>query len=238
MRAKPDTGESVLELRDVTVAQGGGLAVAIQNVSFRLDAGEIGLVCLEEGREHTVLADVAEGLVVPDAGEVAFLGETWESMSVHRQSAMRGRIRRVFHQDGWISNLDVLENICLAECHHTHRPEAEIIAEAVALARRFGVEEIPESRSSRVAPALLRKLEWVRALLGQPALVILERPLQGALRADAQRLIDAVIEEAGQGAAILWLTDEPRVCECREFARLKRFKMDGERLCPLAGEGA
>ncbi len=233
-----DATGPILQFDGVTVPPDAHASAGVCDVSFCLEAGEIGLVEVEEGREFVPLADAAAGLVLPATGRVRFMGQPWAEMSAHRQSDQRGRIRRVFQHYGWISNLDVMENVCLAECHHTHRPEREIIAEAQALARRFGVNEVPAERPSRVHSLVLRKLEWVRALLGQPALVILERPLLGAPRADAGLLIEAVIEEARRGAAVLWLTDEPGVCGCGRFERLKHYRMDGERLGGPVAEGA
>ena len=228
----------VLEFDRVTVLPDEHLSAGLREVSFALRAGEVGIVQVEEGREHVPFADAAEGLVVPDQGCVTFRGEDWESMSAHRQANRRGLVRRVFHHYGWVSNLSILDNICLAELHHTHRRLGEVIEEANALARRFGLDGIPAARPSRVPALALRKLEWVRALLGRPELVILERPLFGAPRADASLLIAAVAEEARRGAAVLWLTDEPRVCGCRGFESCKRFGMQGEQLLPLAAEGA
>lgn len=228
----------ILEFEGVTVPSDAQVTAGVRDVSFRLDSGEIGLIGVEEGREHIPLADAAEGLAIPDTGCVRFMGMSWADMSPHSQADHRGRIHRVFRHYGWISNLDVMENICLAECHHTHRAERDIIEEAQALARRFGVSEVPATRPSRVHALMLRKLEWVRALLGQPSLLLLEQPLLGAPRADAGLLIEAVIEEARRGAAVLWLTDERTVLEQGRCDRVKRFRMDGERLCALAAEGA
>lgn len=228
----------VLEFEKVTMPAGGRISAGVADISFSLAAGEVCLIEVEEGREQLPLAEAAEGMIYPAAGGVRFMGEAWTEMSAHRQSEQRGRIRRVFQHDGWISNLDVMENICLAECHHTHRPEHEIVDEARELARRLGVNEIPTLRPSRVHPLTLRKLEWVRALLGRPALVILERPLLGAPRADAPLLIEAVIGETRSGAGVLWLTDQAAVYECRRFERVQRFKMDGVRLRTPSAEGA
>lgn len=231
--------EHVLEFDRVTVLPDEHLTTGgLREVTFALRAGEVATVQVEEGRENVPLADTAEGLIVADEGRVTFLGEAWESMSAHRQANRRGLVRRVFHHYGWVSNLSILDNICLAEFHHTHRRSGEVIEEAQALARRFGLDGIADARPSRVSGLVLRKLEWVRALLGRPALVLLERPLFGAPRADAPLLIAAVAEEARRGAAVLWLTDEPRVCGCRDFESCKRFRMEGERLLPLAAEGA
>jgi phospholipid/cholesterol/gamma-HCH transport system ATP-binding protein len=202
----------------------------IAGVNFSLGRGEVALVNLEEGREHIALAPLAQGLMSPDSGRVFFHGADWAEMSASRQSVERGRIRRVYEHYGWVTNLDVMENLCLAECHHTRRPYAEVEEEVKGLARRFGMESIPSARPTRVHSMVLRKLEWVRALVGKPDLILLERPLFGAPKADAPKLIEAVCEVARRGVTVLWLTEDTRVMECRELGAVRRFRMDGERI--------
>jgi phospholipid/cholesterol/gamma-HCH transport system ATP-binding protein len=202
----------------------------LRDVSFALGRGEVALVDLEEGREHTPLASLAQGLIAPDSGHVYFKGEDWAKMGVSRLSIQRGRIRRVFEHYGWISNLDVLENIGLAEGYHSGRSRVEINVEIMALARRFGIDPVPDSRPARVHSMVLRKLEWVRAFLGSPDLILLERPLVGAPKADASRLIQAVCEATRRGVAVILMADDPRVLECCETAPVRRFRMDGEQL--------
>lgn len=225
----PET-PSILEFDHVSADARSIHMGAVRDLRLTLGPGDIALVVLEEGHEHTSLAPLAQGLVEPAAGCVRFLGECWSAMGATRQSQMRGRTRRVFEHYGWITNLDVIENVCLAEYHHTSRPLHEIVEEARGLARRFGLETIPETRPTRVNGRILRKLEWVRALLGRPDLVILERPLFGAPREDAPRLVDAVCEAARRGAAVLWLSDDIRVLDCPEMAAVRCYRMDGERL--------
>jgi len=223
----------VLAFEGVTIPATLSHIAGIEGFSLEARRGEMVLVRVEEGCERTPLADAAEGLVAPESGRVLFLGEDWAGMGAQRQAARRGRIRRVFEHYGWISNLDVMENICMAECHHTGREEADVQEEAQVLARRFGLEGIPSGRPTRQPPIRLRKLEWVRAFIGAPDLVILERPLFGAPRADMGRLVESVCGACRNGAAVLWITDEDRVWECREIGSVRRFRMAAERLVAM-----
>ena len=204
----------------------------ITGVDFRLSRGELALVHVEEGREQTPLADLATGLMIPDHGQVLFMGEDWLQMSARRQAEQRGRTRRVFQHYGWVANLDVVENLCLCEGHHTRRKFADIASEAHLLARRFGLDGIPSGRPTRVHSLILRKLEWVRAFMGTADLLILERPLLGAPRGDMGRLVEAVCEARQEGAAVLWITDEDRDWECGQMGKSARFQIKGEAFCP------
>lgn len=223
----------VLSFDAVTIPAALSHMAGIDKVSFEMKRGEVALVRLEEGRERTALADAAEGMVAPESGRVCFCGNDWVSMGAHQQATERGRIRRVFEHYGWISNLDVLENICLAECHHTGRRREDVESEAQLLSQRFGLSGIPSGRPTRQHPMTLRKLEWVRAFMGTPALVILERPLFGAPRADMGRLVEAVCAASRNGAAIIWITDDERTWDCEDMGRVKRFRMSGERLTAI-----
>jgi phospholipid/cholesterol/gamma-HCH transport system ATP-binding protein len=220
----------VIEFRSVTVAPVSHRFGAVSEASFALGPGELAMINVAEGRENTPLGHAAEGLLVPEGGQVLFLGEDWAAMHATRQAAQRGRIRRVFEHYGWITNLDIIENVCLAEWHHGRRPPAEVADEAHALARRFGLERIPEGRPTRSHAMILRKLEWVRAFMGTPALMVLERPLRGAPKADAPLLFEAVCEAVNRGTSVLWMTDEDRAWDYPAFVRAQRFRMHGERL--------
>ena len=225
-----DSHVPVLEFRDVVITAPLHQFGEMEGVSLTVGVGEIALVRLEEGRENIPLAHVAQGLVGPNTGTVLFEGEDWAAMSARRQAEQRGRTRRVFERYGWITNLDVVDNVCLSECHNTRRPMQEILAEAIRLAAQFGLDGIPEGRPTRTPGLILRKLEWVRAFMGTPALIILERPLTGAPKADAPRLFDAVCAAADHGAGVLWMTDDDRAWACPGLAKAKRFRMEGTKL--------
>lgn len=221
---------SILEFQHVTLRSGSLQTMGVSGVDFTLQRGEIVVVRVEEGCEHVPLASLAQGLLTPESGKVYFNGECWAEACPSRQAEMRGRTRRIFEHYGWVTNLDIMENMCLAESHHTRRPLEEIHQEICGLARRFGIEEIPAARSTRIHPMMLKKLEWVRAFVGSPELLILERPFSSAPKADALRLIEAVCESSRRGVAVLWISDEPRVFECQEMAGVRRFRMDGEKM--------
>src|SRR2546421_11855973 len=103
---------TILSFDDVTVLASDSLYDApIWDVRLALRAGELALVRLERGHLTIPLADAGEGLVEPDQGTVSFVGEDWQAMSPQRANEARGSIGRVFADYGWISDLQVDENI-------------------------------------------------------------------------------------------------------------------------------
>jgi phospholipid/cholesterol/gamma-HCH transport system ATP-binding protein len=227
--------DAVLEFRQVTVEGGHLYDTAIWQVGFRLGRGELALVHLEEGHLKTPLADVAQGLVEPVQGSVCFLGKAWETLDEDAALAARALIGRAFDEPGWIGELDMDDNITLAQRHHTRRPEAEIRDEASELARLFSLPGLPLGKPSGMRAPDLRRAACVRAFLGKPALLILERPTAGVYPAIMPALMTAVGAARARGAAILWTTEAWDVWNDAGIKPTVRCKMTGSQLSIVPG---
>ncbi len=219
----------VLDIREVHLAPRPPYDVGLAGLSLALKPGELCLVRVSEGEPVTPLADVASGIVEPEAGAVLFEGKEWSVCSADVAAAMRGRIGRVFERAGWLSNLDVDENITLAQRYHTQRNPDEILHEARALAEELGLEGIPAGRPAHVERDLLQRAQWIRALLGSPRLLLLERPGRDLPAKELAPLIAAVNKRRDRdGVAVLWLTDShERVTDSALRATRKCAMEDG-----------
>jgi phospholipid/cholesterol/gamma-HCH transport system ATP-binding protein len=233
-------GESkaILELTGVTVEADPAYDSPVWNVSLRLAPGELALVRLERGVVRLPLADAAEGLAEHYDGTAAFLGRDWRSVPAAQGAALRGRIGRVFDADGaaWASHLDVDENVMLAQLHHTRRPALEIEAEAAKLCRMFGLPGLPRGRPAQTRIPDLQRASCVRAFLGTPDLILLERPAQSVYPEIMPPLINAVRSARGRGAAVLWLTDTPAVWSDRGIRPTWRCVMSGAQMLAQPAE--
>jgi phospholipid/cholesterol/gamma-HCH transport system ATP-binding protein len=196
----------ILSFREVTIEAGPDRGAAVRNASFDLLPGDLMLVRLGEGRLRIPLADAAAGLTAPGGGTVSFCCEDWAGMHPDRAAACRSRIGRVFDEQEWISNLDVDENVTLAQRHHTKKIGEEIAGEAGRLAQAFGLPELPQARCPFVEPENLRRASWVRAFLGDPLLLLLERPERDATAEMLSPLFEAVRAALERGAAALVTT--------------------------------
>ena len=155
----------ILKFSDVSVESSPHYETELWNISFALNPGDLLLVRIERENERLPLADASEGLVQPKPGSVMFLGEDWQSMSADHAAAQRGKIGRLFEGEGWVSDLEVDQNIVLSQRHHTRRSEEEILGEALQFARVFGLPGLPRGRPGSVRRPDLRKAACIRAFL-------------------------------------------------------------------------
>jgi len=200
------------------------------NTSFHLHQGELLLVRLERENERLPLADATEGLVQPIQGSVEFLGENWQRMSPDHAAAQRGKIGRLFEDEGWISDLGVDDNIMLAQRHHTSRSEKDIIEEALKLARVFGLPGLPRGRPGSMRRWDLRKAACIRAFLGQPSFIILEQPVHGVYADLMAPLLNAAQSARRRGAAVLWAIVDPKIWNHSGIHATIRARMFGSEL--------
>jgi phospholipid/cholesterol/gamma-HCH transport system ATP-binding protein len=192
-------------LAEVTLTLGPG-AVAVVDTGINLDIRELGF-------DYFPLADAAEGLLPCQPGQVLFLGRDWAKMGPLEQARNRGKIGRVFDYHGWVHNLSVMENLVTACRTHPNRAIHDPEGTAEKLARRYGLEGVPNGRPALMRKRDLRRCEWIRAFLGNPDLVILERPEMDAPRGALDALFETAREAQGRGAALLWITHDKEIKE-------------------------
>ena len=225
--------DEILSFRGVSMAVPPPYEFGLEDIDLVLKRGELAIVSVDRGHGFTPLADAAQGLLVPDQGGVYFLGKNWSDLRPAAAASARHRIGRVFRGGGWISNLNIDENITLGQRHHTHLPVDEIYREAEKLGVFFGLKSLPVSRPAHVRRSLLRRSGWVRAFLGDPKLILLEDPLKDAYTDVLHYLMRGIAGALARGAAILWITSDMRLLDQTRLTPFKTYQMKGPKLVPL-----
>jgi phospholipid/cholesterol/gamma-HCH transport system ATP-binding protein len=222
-----------VEFENVTVRSSPDYETGLCKVSCVLNPGDLLLVRIERENERLPLADMAEGLIKPTEGKVSFLGRDWSSLSVDEAAAQRGKIGRLFEDEGWISDLDVDENITLTQRHHTGRTDEDIMNEALKFARMFGLPGLPRGRPGTVRRWDLRKAACIRTFLGQPTFIVLEQPVRGVYTDILSPLLNAVQSARRHGAAVLWTVTDAQIWNHPDLRATGRARMLGAELQPL-----
>lgn len=221
-------GRYVLEIDGVQASLDPSSRIA--PVSFAMTPGSFELMDAGDRRQATAFSDLCSGLIPPTAGTVRFLGHDWTDLPYDYANALRGRIGRVFAGGAWIPHLSLMDNILMQQRHHTRRAEDDLLAEASALAREFGLPGIPLSRPDEATALDRARAALVRAFIGNPALVLLEHPLQGRFVDLLERLVNVIGNARRRGAAVLWLTLTPAIWAMRGLPTSGRIRLSGTRL--------
>lgn len=222
----------ILEIENLRASLGHGMS--LDRASLTLAHGAFELVDAGDQGQAAAFCDLCSGLIEPTAGAVRFLGHDWKALPHDYANALRGRIGRTFADEAWVPHLSLIENILLQQHHHTRRAEEEMLVEASALARTFGLPGLPASRPEDVTPFDRVRAGLVRAFVGDPALILLEHPLQGRYVDLLEPLVNVTARARRRGAAVLWLTLTPATWAQRTLPITGRFRLSGGRLARIS----
>jgi branched-chain amino acid transport system ATP-binding protein len=170
---------ALLELRNVTRHFGG--VVALDDVSFSVEQGEIAGLIGPNGAGKTTAFNVITRLYKPDSGAVTFDGESLLRTPPHK--IVRRGIGRTFQNVELFPTMTVLENVLVgAHAGRTARPRAREMLEYLEL------EHLAERPASGLPFATLKRIELARALVSQPTLLLLDEPAGGLSHEEVERL--------------------------------------------------
>ena len=105
----------VLEARGLTRRFGG--LIAVNNVSFSVNEGEIFGLIGPNGAGKTTLFNLVTGLIHPSNGQMLYQGDEISKLRPH-QIAKKG-IARTFQNIRLFADLSALENVMIAQHIHT-----------------------------------------------------------------------------------------------------------------------
>ena len=186
----------MLEARELSVSY--GRTQAVQNMSIKVDAGEIVTVLGANGAGKTSLLKALQGVVRPASGEVLFKGSSILSHSAARRVS-EGLVLVPEGRQIFVS-LSVHDNLLMGAYTRKDNPDREI--EAI-------YERFPNLAKRRDMPASVlsggeqQMLAIGRALLSRPALMMLDEPSLGLSPLLVKALFNLISELNRDGLSIL-----------------------------------
>lgn len=189
MQKKPVT--PILEFRNVTV--GFGDDPVFNNVTFSLARG--GMICITgaSASGKSVLLRLASGLLRPDRGEILVDGHEINRLSEEELLTLRGEMMGiVFQGEALFTGLSVYDNTAYRMNDHGC-DETEIRRNVHEILHFVGLENDSERLPEELSGGMRRRLEFARALVGWPKIMLYDEPTEGLDPLNATQLLDLVI---------------------------------------------
>ncbi|HEV8310697.1 MAG TPA: ABC transporter ATP-binding protein [Methylomirabilota bacterium] len=179
----------LLAVRDVTVRFGG--IVALDGVSFEMDAGQIVGLIGPNGAGKTTLFNCLSRLYTPHRGEVHFEGRPLLGLTPPRIAALG--IGRTFQNLALFQSQTVLQNVMVGLHSRTRsdflsnalrlpwvrHEEREMAATARELIAFLGLQPVADHPAAGLPYGTLKRVELARALASRPKLLLLDEPASG-----------------------------------------------------------
>ncbi|MBF0688302.1 MAG: ABC transporter ATP-binding protein [Cellulomonas sp.] len=168
-----------------------GAVTALDDVSLRVEAGELVGLLGPNGAGKTTLLSLVTGLRTPDAGTVRVFGGN------PRDPASRTSLGTTPQETGLPDTLKVREVVDFVAGHFAHpMPRDEVLA-------RFGLTDLAERQTGALSGGQKRRLAVGLSLVGRPRLVLLDEPTTG-LDVEARHILwQALRDYHGDGATVI-----------------------------------
>ncbi len=192
---------ALLEVQNVAVRFGG--IVALDDLTFNIEEGQICGLIGPNGAGKTTFFNVVSRIYDPTSGSVEFDGKDLLALKPHEIST--AGVFRSFQNLALWPNMSVLENVMVGT--HTQskqnfftaalnvgrkKEEAELAGKAWDTLADLGLEGVAHQACGGLPYGTLKRIELARALVGDPKLLMLDEPATGLTHSEVDELSDVI----------------------------------------------
>lgn len=193
----------LLEARELVKSYGG--RTVVRKVSFHVGRGEIVGLLGRNGAGKTTSFRMTMGMVKPEGGDVLFNSSEITSLPMYKR-AQKG-LGYLSQESSVFVRLSVEKNLLailelLSEMGPTERKRR-----AYELMEQFGLLQNARQEARTLSGGERRKLEIARALVTQPAIILLDEPFSGVDPIAVQDLQREILRLRGDLGLSILLTD-------------------------------
>jgi ABC-type branched-subunit amino acid transport system ATPase component/ABC-type branched-subunit amino acid transport system permease subunit len=200
-----DDGAPALAVHEVSKRFGG--VMALEDVSFTVQPGEIFGIIGSNGAGKTTLFDVCSGFLAPDAGQVRLAGVDVSALGAPAR-ARRG-LGRVFQDARLFPSMTVAETIavaferhvrvrdpllCMANMQSVRTSEAEVADGVDELLELLHLGRYRDSFVSELSTGTRRIVELACTMAHQPSVLLLDEPSSGVAQRETEALATLLLE--------------------------------------------
>lgn len=195
------TGDSILEIRGLTMRFGG--FVALDSVDAHVFEGErLGLIG-PNGSGKTTMINCVSGALGNYTGAIRFRGHDLGRLKPHRRTRLG--IARSFQIPRPFRSQTVRENLAITIEYATGAAGAERDDRAEAVLQSMGLGPRADAVSAGLTQIEMRKLELARALAARPRLLISDEAMAGLSSNEVDELLEILIRLNEDGVTIVMI---------------------------------
>jgi sodium transport system ATP-binding protein len=198
------------DLRCVWPASSGPPIVAVDDVSFSVEAGEVfGLLGSNGAGKSTTMRMLAT-LTRPTSGTARVAGHDIQASP----QAVRASLGYLSASSGLPTRVTCREVLELFAGLHRVARRREAVDQAIA---DFGITEFADRRIEALSTGMRQRVRIAAAAVHRPPVLILDEPTAGLDLVAADRLLESILDARARGAAVIFSThvlrEAARICD-------------------------
>jgi ABC-type branched-subunit amino acid transport system ATPase component len=194
---------SIIDVQSV-VKSFGGMA-AVNGASFAIPDGAIVGLIGPNGSGKTTTLNLLNGVLAPDKGSIRVEGT--EHAGKSSTALVKAGVTRTFQNARVFSTITAIENL-LIPVLHTRGARSSWVAKAEALLEFVGLSRHRDTPASELSGGQQKLLEFVRALMTDPKIVLMDEPFAGVHPSVKEVMRERITERNSAGTAFLIVSHE------------------------------
>jgi phospholipid/cholesterol/gamma-HCH transport system ATP-binding protein len=167
----------------------------LEGVSFQLPRGESKVLLGAAGTGKTLILKLALGLLKPDSGRIAVLGEKVSAMRESDLFDLRRQIGMVFQESALFDSLTVEENVAYRLIEETGRITDEIQERVLEALRFVELENTLNLFPAELSGGMRRRVAIARAIITQPDVLLYDSPTGGLDPVTSNTIIELIVKQ-------------------------------------------
>ncbi len=196
---------SMLRVENVSKSFGGLLA--LNECSLSLERNQIIGLIGPNGSGKTTLFNLITGVLRPTSGEIYFQDQRITKLSPYA-IARRG-ISRTFQITRIFRGMTVIENLLVVARGDNH--DGSLEKKAIELLKFVKLYELRDGYAGELSYGQQKLLDFARALMTEPVLVLLDEPTSGLYPAMLEQMVKQVQEMRGPDKTVFMIEHNMRV---------------------------
>ena len=205
---------------------------ALNDVSLKLEKGEVLAVLGENGAGKSTLMKILDGVQPADEGQILMAGKPVEIAGVN--DALEQGIALIHQELNMATNLSVAANIFLGREPRKRGliDEAAILEKSKKYLEMVGLEVDPQEILGTLAIGRQQLVEIAKALSVKARVLIMDEPTSSLSQRETDTLFGVIRDLRGRGVSIIYISH--RLGEAKELADRVMVLRDGENAGDLA----
>jgi simple sugar transport system ATP-binding protein len=196
---------AVLETKGLTKRFGS--LVAVNQVDFSLNKGEIHALLGENGAGKSTLCNVVYGYYKPDGGKILVKGK--EVRIGSPKDGMRAGVGMVHQELMLIPNMTVLQNLSLTTDIQLSKPVLElgsIKSKLLEMEETYGLEVDPEAQIEDLSVGERQRVEILKCLFIGADILLFDEPTSFLTDIETEKLFVSLKRMTSEGRSIVFVT--------------------------------
>lgn len=166
----------------------------LKKISFRVMRGETRIILGPAGVGKSVLMKLANGLMLPDSGEILIFAKSLAAMTDAEMYEMRAHIGMVFQESALFDSLNVEDNVAY-RLNEEHVEPAEIRDRVVEVLQFVELEKAIDKFPSELSGGMRRRVSIARAIINKPDLILYDSPTGGLDPITSTTIVELVVKQ-------------------------------------------